>query len=230
MLRTQIGDYNRALEDYDKVALYSPNNVLVYYNRAGVYAQLGETKKPIETILGHQALSRLRQRLYLPRPPARAAARPAGRQERPRHGAEEDRGVPLMPERQHLFDIRRYDAALRPPVVIRQQILGRQLRPRDGPQRRTRRDAPAAAIQVHADAPRHRAGREALPRAARRRLQKRVDNEFLTLSWRESNIAPDTLVMLDKQYVEELKRRKPRGRCSSSAVSRRRSSSSTPMP
>ena len=98
--------------------------------------------------------------------------RPAGRQEGPRHGAEENRGIPLMPERQHLFDIRRYDAALRPPAVIRQQILRRQFRPRDGPQRRTRRDAPAAAVQIHADAPRHRAGREALPRAARRRLQE----------------------------------------------------------
>ena len=48
MLRTQIGDYNRALDDYDKVALYSPNNVLVYYNRAGVYAQLGELEKAID--------------------------------------------------------------------------------------------------------------------------------------------------------------------------------------
>ena len=47
MLRTQIGDYNRALDDYDKVALYSPNNVLVYYNRAGVYAQLGELEKAV---------------------------------------------------------------------------------------------------------------------------------------------------------------------------------------
>ena len=47
MLRTQIGDYNRALDDYDKVALYSPNNVLVYYTRAGVYAQLGELEKAI---------------------------------------------------------------------------------------------------------------------------------------------------------------------------------------
>ena len=36
-------------------------------------------------------------------------------------------------------------------------------------------------------------------------FRKRVDNEYLTLSWRESNIPADTLVMLDKQYVEELK-------------------------
>ena len=48
MLRTQIGDYNRALEDYDRVALYSPNNVLVYYNRAGVHAQLGEIEEAVK--------------------------------------------------------------------------------------------------------------------------------------------------------------------------------------
>lgn len=47
ILRSQIGDYNRALEDYDKVALYSPNNVLVYYNRASVYAQLGQIEKAV---------------------------------------------------------------------------------------------------------------------------------------------------------------------------------------
>ncbi len=30
------------------MALYSPNNVLVYYNRAGVYAQLGEIERAVE--------------------------------------------------------------------------------------------------------------------------------------------------------------------------------------
>ena len=48
MLRAQIGDYNRALEDYDKVALYSPNNVLVYYNRASVHAQLGHLEEAVQ--------------------------------------------------------------------------------------------------------------------------------------------------------------------------------------
>ena len=42
IIRSQIGDYNRALEDYNKVAQYSPGNVLVYYNRALLYQQLGE--------------------------------------------------------------------------------------------------------------------------------------------------------------------------------------------
>lgn len=48
IVRTQIGDYNRALEDYNRVAQYTPNNVLVYYNRAGLYSQVGEVQKAID--------------------------------------------------------------------------------------------------------------------------------------------------------------------------------------
>ena len=36
-------------------------------------------------------------------------------------------------------------------------------------------------------------------------FKRRIGNEYLTLSCRESNIAPDTLVMLDKEYVQRLK-------------------------
>lgn len=40
--RSQIGDYNKALTDYDEVSKYAPGNVLVYYNRAGVKIRLGD--------------------------------------------------------------------------------------------------------------------------------------------------------------------------------------------
>lgn len=40
--RFQIGDYNNALADYEEVSKYAPNNVLVYYNRAGVRIRLGD--------------------------------------------------------------------------------------------------------------------------------------------------------------------------------------------
>ena len=40
--RTQIGDYNRALDDFDRVALYSPGNVQVYYLRAMLKTRLGD--------------------------------------------------------------------------------------------------------------------------------------------------------------------------------------------
>ena len=45
IIRSHIGDYNRALDDYNKVAEYSPDNVLVYYNRALLYQQLGEIER-----------------------------------------------------------------------------------------------------------------------------------------------------------------------------------------
>ena len=45
IIRSNVGDYNRALEDYNKVAEYSPDNVLVYYNRALLYQQLGEIER-----------------------------------------------------------------------------------------------------------------------------------------------------------------------------------------
>ena len=45
IIRSRIGDYNRALDDYNKVAQYSPDNVLVYYNRALLLQQLGEIER-----------------------------------------------------------------------------------------------------------------------------------------------------------------------------------------
>lgn len=48
IVRSQIGDYNRALDDYNEVVKYSPNNVLVYYNRAGIHSQIGNIDAAIE--------------------------------------------------------------------------------------------------------------------------------------------------------------------------------------
>jgi tetratricopeptide (TPR) repeat protein len=42
IVRSEIGDYNRALEDFNQVATYSPDNVLVYYNRAMLHTRLGD--------------------------------------------------------------------------------------------------------------------------------------------------------------------------------------------
>lgn len=47
ILRSQIGDYNRALEDYDRVARYTPDNVLVYFNRASLHLELGDLNNAI---------------------------------------------------------------------------------------------------------------------------------------------------------------------------------------
>ncbi len=48
IIHAQIGDYTRALEDYDRVARYSPDNVLVYYNRGSLYAYLNRNREALD--------------------------------------------------------------------------------------------------------------------------------------------------------------------------------------
>ncbi len=48
IVRTEIGDYNRALEDFNRVATLSPDNVLVYYNRAMLHTRLGDIRAAID--------------------------------------------------------------------------------------------------------------------------------------------------------------------------------------
>ena len=47
IVRSQIGDYNRALDDYDRVATYTPDNVLVYFNRASLHLELGNLEQAV---------------------------------------------------------------------------------------------------------------------------------------------------------------------------------------
>ena len=48
MVRSEIGDLNRALEDLDVVAQHLPDNVLVYYNRAVIHTRLGSVDSAID--------------------------------------------------------------------------------------------------------------------------------------------------------------------------------------
>ncbi|MFI3289406.1 MAG: tetratricopeptide repeat protein [Rikenellaceae bacterium] len=45
IMLSQVGDYNKALEDYDHVAYLSPDNVLVYFYRANLLTRLGEVER-----------------------------------------------------------------------------------------------------------------------------------------------------------------------------------------
>ena len=230
MLRTQIGDYNRALEDYDRVA------PLLAQQRAGLLqpggglrptGRTGEGRRGLH--LGHRPLPRLRQRLHLPRTAARGAARPERSQAGPGNGAAQDRRIPLAAERQHLLDLRRHDAALRPPAVVRQQVRGRQLRPHHGPQRRTRGDAPAAAVQVHAHAARHGGRAEPLPLAACRGFPRpRRRRPAHALVPRKQHRPPTRCWPSTAGAPRSSKRATHRGSPSSNGACRRRSSSSTP--
>lgn len=206
MLRTQIGDYNRALDDYDKVALYSPNNVLVYYNRAGVYAQLGELEKAIDDYSSAIKLYPDFANAYIYRGRLRELLRDP-------QGAKLDRDTAqkkISEYRSRLSDstysiyadtTQRFDRLLSFDSKFSGGSFDRITGHNGGHEEM--RLLPLFKFTLMRP--------DTVPTVERYHVQrvedfrKRVDNEYLTLSWRESNIAADTLVMLDKQYVEELK-------------------------
>ena len=210
MLRTQIGDYNHALEDYDKVALYSPNNVLVYYNRAGVYAQLGEIEKAAEDYTSAIKLYPDFANAYIYRGRLRELLRDP-------QGAKEDRSIAqrkIAEYRSRLNDstysiyadtTQRFDRLLSFDSKFSGGSFDRVTGHNGG--REEMRLLPLFKFTLMRP--------DTVPAVERYHVQrvedfkKRVDNEFLTLSWRETNIAPDTLVMLDKQYVQELNASNP---------------------
>ena len=206
MLRTQIGDYNRALEDYDKVALYSPNNVLVYYNRANVYAQLGEIEKAVGDYSSAIKLYPDFANAYIYRGQLRELLRDP-------KGAKQDRNEAqqkIAAYRSRLSDstysiyadtTQRFDRLLSFDSKFSGGSFNRITGHNGG--REEMRLLPLFKFTLmRADT---------APAVERYHLQriedfkKRIGNEYLALSCRESNIAPDTLVILDKQYVQQLK-------------------------
>ena len=210
MLRTQIGDYNHALEDYDKVALYSPNNVLVYYNRAGVYAQLGEIERAVEDYTSAIKLYPDFANAYIYRGRLRELLRDP-------QGAKEDRSIAqrkIAEYRSRLNDstysiyadtTQRFDRLLSFDSKFAGGSFDRITGHNGGHEEM--RLLPLFKFTLMRP--------DSVPAAKPYHLQrvddfkKRIGNEYLTLSCRESNIAPDTLVMLDKQYVQELNASNP---------------------
>ncbi len=205
MLRTQIGDYNRALDDYDKVALYSPNNVLVYYNRAGVHAQLGEIEKAVADYTSAIRLYPDFANAYIYRSQLRTLLRDP-------KGARQDRDIAqrkIAAYRSRVSDstysiyadtTQRFDRLL----SFDSKFSGNSFDRVAGHSgaREEMRLLPLFKFTLMRP--------DTLPAASRYHMQRvedfkrRIDNEYLALSWRESNIAADTLVLLDKEYTEEL--------------------------
>ena len=210
MLRTQIGDYNRALEDYDKVALYSPNNVLVYYNRAGVYAQLGEIEQAVADYtsaiklypdFANAYIYRGRLREYLNDPQGAKSDRAIAQQKIAEYRSRlSDSTYSIYADTTQRFDrLLSFDSKFAGGSFDR--ITGH-----NGGHEEMRLLPLFKFTLMRPDS---------VPAAKPYHLQrvddfkKRIGNEYLTLSCRESNIAPDTLVMLDKQYVQELNASNP---------------------
>ena len=198
------------LEDYDKVALYSPNNVLVYYNRAGVYAQLGEIERAVEDYTSAIKLYPDFANAYIYRGRLRELLRDP-------QGAKEDRSIAqrkIAEYRSRLNDstysiyadtTQRFDRLLSFDSKFAGGSFDRITGHNGGHEEM--RLLPLFKFTLMRP--------DSVPAAKPYHLQrvddfkKRIGNEYLTLSCRESNIAPDTLVMLDKQYVQELNASNP---------------------
>ncbi len=205
MLRTQVGDYNRALADYDKVALYSPNNVLVYYNRAGVYAQLGEIEKAEKDYTSAIRLYPDFANAYLNRSQMRILLRDA-------KGARQDRDAAqrkIASYRSRLSDstysiyadtTQRFDKLL----SFDSKFAGNgfdRVAGHNGA-REEMRLLPLFKFTLMRPDTVPAVSRYRAPRIED--FKRRINNEYLTLSWRESNISADTLMMLDGEYVQSL--------------------------
>ncbi|WP_302431789.1 tetratricopeptide repeat protein [uncultured Alistipes sp.] len=206
MLRTQIGDYNRALEDYDRVALYSPNNVLVYYNRAGVYAQLGELEKAVADYTSAIDLYPDFANAYIYRGRLREVLRDPKGAKRDLETAQRK----IAEYRSRLSDstysiyadtTQRFDRLLSFDSKFAGGSFDRITGHNGG--REEMRLLPLFKFTLM------RPDTAAAPNPYR--LQRvedflaRVGDDLLTLSCRESNIAPDSLLAIDRRRAEELK-------------------------
>ena len=206
ILRTQIGDYNRALDDFDRVALYSPGNVQVYYLRAMLKTRLGDLEGAERDYTRAIELYPDFANAYL----NRSALRYALHNPKAAKRDEEIAQRKIAEYKSHLKDstysiyadtTQRFDRLLSFDSKFSGGSFDRITGHNGGHEEM--RLLPLFKFTLMRP--------DTVPTVERYHVQrvedfrKRVDNEYLTLSWRESNIPADTLVMLDKQYVEELK-------------------------
>ena len=205
MLRSRIGDYNRALEDYGKVAQYSPNNVLVYYNRASVHAQLGDVERAIADYTAAIDLYPDFANAYIYRGRLRALLRD-------REGARKDQQTAqkkIAAYKERLSDstysiyadtTRRFDKLLSFDSKFAGSTFERITGQRgSGDELRLLPLFKFTLMQPDTAV--------AMKRYNPKRLEdflKRIDNRYLTLSWRDSSLPADSLVVLDKSYAAKL--------------------------
>ena len=210
ILRTQIGDYNRALDDFDRVALYSPGNVQVYYLRAMLKTRLGDLEGAERDYTRAIELYPDFANAYL----NRSALRYALHNPKAAKRDEEIAQRKIAEYKSHLKDSTysiyadttlRFDRLLSFDSKFAGGSFDRITGHNGGHEEM--RLLPLFKFTLMRP--------DSVPAAKPYHLQrvddfkKRIGNEYLTLSCRESNIAPDTLVMLDKQYVQELNASNP---------------------
>ena len=128
----------------------------------------------------------------------------------------QDRRIQIPPEGLHLLDLCRYDTTDGQTAGLRQPIHQQLLRPHfgttePGPQQH----ASASPVPFHPDAARHHPDRDVEPLYLQRvkDFEKKLDNPYLVLSNRPTNIDADSLAMLDSRYAEILRQNPRAGSC-----------------
>ncbi len=207
ILRTQIGDYNRALDDYNRVALYSPDNVLVYYNRALLNTDLGNLDDAVRDYTRAIELYPDFANAYLNRSNLRELLRDEA-------GAREDRAVArrkIAEYRARLNDsvpysifadtTQRFDRLL----TFESRISGGAFNRTGG------RGAGGEELQLLPLFKFTLLRPDTLPEREGYHVQRiadfetRIGNPLLRLATDESDIPADSLILLDRQYADELR-------------------------
>lgn len=209
MVRTQIGDYNRALEDYDKVALYSPENVLVYYNRAGVRTQLGEIEQAIDDYTSAIELYPDFANAYIYRGRLRALLRD-------REGARSDERTAQQKIAEYRARLSDSTYSIYADTTQRfDRLLSFDAKFSGGPAERIGAQGGRDEMRLLPLFKFTLMRPDTVPTVdpyAQRRVEdffRRVDNELLALSCRESDLTPDSLVQLDRRYAQALRQEEP---------------------
>ena len=213
IVRSQIGDYNRALEDYNLVAKYSPDNVLVYYNRAGLYSQIGDVKNAINDYTHAIKLYPDFANAYLNRSYLRAMMGDPKGARQDRQTAEKkiaeyksrlsDSTYSIYADTTQKFDkLLSFDAKLTGSNF--ESVAGsttvQDMNMRLIPLFKFTLMNPDSAMLARAS----------LYHAQRLEdFKKMVGNPQLLLTHEPSNITPDSLIMLDRKWVEIMRREEP---------------------
>jgi tetratricopeptide repeat protein len=208
LLRTQIGDYNRALDDYNQVALYAPGNVLVYFNRATLYTQLGDLENAERDYTRAIELYPDFANAYINRSNLRYALRNP-------EGAKADREIAqrkIADFRSRLSDstysiyadtTQRFDRLLSFDNKFSGGSFERIASRNAGDEHMRLMPLYKFTLRRPDTALVARPRRYYLQRVED--FKKRVDNPYLSLTARESDLPADTLMALDKRYAQELR-------------------------
>ncbi len=211
IVRSQIGDYNHALEDFDRVAMFSPDNVLVYFNRAMLYTRLGDIDAAISDYTRAIELYPDFANAYINRSILRQSKHDV-------EGARRDRATAqrkIAEYKSRLQDTtysiyadttQRFDRLL----SFESKLIGRSFERIASAGTSSGEDEmsliPMFRFTLMRSAAQTGAGQRTRYYSQRvEDFKTRIGNPLLTLSHRVSDIAPDSLVMLDRTSAEQVR-------------------------